>query len=78
MGEGATIWRGTALECSEAGNEIVLFHSTTAQKECNDGAIIGSVIRAENISYTSQLTVTVTSEMIGRSISCIHDNGVSA
>ena len=78
MGEGATIWRGTALECSEAGNEIVLFQSTTAQGECNNGAIVGRVIRAENNSYTSQLTVTVNTEMIGRNISCIHDNGVSA
>ena len=78
VGEGATIWRGTALECSEAGNEIVLFQSTTAQGECNNGAIVGRVIRAENNSYTSQLTVTVNTEMIGRNISCIHDNGVSA
>ena len=80
MGEGAITWRGTAFECSDAGNEIVLFHSTTAQGECNNGAIVGRVIRAENNSYTSQLTVTVNtdSEMIGRNISCIHNNGVSA
>ena len=78
VGEGAITFRGTAFECSDAGNEIVLFHSTTAQGECNNGAMVGRVIRTGNNSYTSQLTVTVTTEMIGRNISCVHDNGVSA
>ena len=76
MGEGATIWKGSAFECLSTNNEILLLHSfnSRAQGECNNGAIVGRVIRAENNTYTSQLTVTITSEMIGKSISCFHDS----
>ena len=76
-GEGATIWNGTAFDCLVTNNEIVLLHSanSTSQRECNNGAVTGRLIHADSNSYTSQLTVRVSSEMIGRSISCIHDSG---
>ena len=77
LGEGATFWKGTAFDCLVTNNEIILFHSinSTSQRECNNGAVTGHLIHADNNLYTSQLTVRVSSEMIGRSISCIHDSG---
>ena len=61
-------------------NEIVLLHahsSSSSPLQCNDGAIQGRItdINTANNTYTSQLSVTVNSDLEGRSISCIHDSG---
>lgn len=79
VGEGATIWKGTAFECAATNNEIVLFHEysngmSSNQRACNNGTIIGRIIRAENGTYTSQVTVVVRPEMASRSIQCIYDS----
>ena len=47
--------------------------STGTLKTCNNGAIVGRSLRVEdNSSYTSQLNVTVSSDMFGESIECAH------
>ena len=78
-GSGATIWKGTAFDCSLTNNEIAIFHSinytSERSKACNNGAIIGSAVRAENHSYTSQLTVHVSDELNGTTVVCVHDDG---
>ena len=76
LGEGATIWKGTVLDCLATNNEILFLHSinSTSQRECNSGTVTGRLIHTDNNSYTSQLTVRVSSEVIGRNISCIHDS----
>jgi hypothetical protein len=79
VGEGATIWKGTAFECANTDNEIVLLHahsSSSSPLQCNDGAIEGRItdIGTFNNTYTSQLSVAVSSELEGMSISCIHDS----
>ena len=80
---GATVWRGTALNCTMSDHEIVLLHSrfesnTGTLRICNNGAIVGRSLRVENnSSYTSQLNVTVSSDMIGESIECAHDHGTT-
>ena len=72
---GFTVWSGTAFDCSPA--EIIIPHHefTTPVKECNDGAIVARSLRVEGNNYTSQLNVTVTSEMKGRTIECAFDDG---
>ena len=41
---------------------------------CNNGTIVGQDIRVDNDTYyTSQLSVLVTSDIIGESTECIHD-----
>ncbi len=86
VGEGATIWKGTAFECASTDNEIVLLHahsSSSSPLQCNDGAIQGRItdISTANNTYTSQLSVEISSELEGRSISCIHysssDGGIN-
>lgn len=79
VGEGATIWKGTLFECVATNNEIVLFHEysngiSSSQRVCNNGTITGRIIRAENGTYTSQVTITVHPEMDSRSIQCIYDS----
>jgi hypothetical protein len=79
VGEGATIWKGTAFECASTDNEIVLLHarsSSSSPLQCNDGAIQGRItdISTVNNTYTSQLSVSVSNELEGRSISCMHDS----
>ena len=76
---GYTVWQGTAFDCSSG---IALFHGRFtsdegAYGECNNGAIIGQSLRAENDTYTSQLNVKVSSDMIGNSIECVYDSGTS-
>ena len=78
---GATVWRGTVFNCPLSDHEIVLLHGrfesdTGTFKTCNNGAIVGRGLRVEdNSSYTSQLNVTVSPDMIGESIECSHDHG---
>ena len=76
-GSGAIVWRGTAFDCSSSSNEIVLFQSSSGTQVCNNGAISGRIFRAENNTYISQLTVSVSAEMIGMNISCFHDSGAT-
>jgi hypothetical protein len=83
FGSGATIWKGTAFDCSLTNNELTIFHSInyTSQKpqNCNNGAIIGHAIRAENDSYTSQITIQVGDEYLnGTTVVCAHDNGTDS
>ena len=59
------------LSCYRHSSFIVVL---TPKKTCNDGAISGRIIRAENNTYVSQLTVSFSAEMIGLTISCFHDS----
>ena len=76
-GSGAIVWRGTAFDCSTSSNEMVLLQSSSGTEVCNDGAISGCIIGADNNTYLSQLTVSVSAEMIGMNISCFHDSGAT-
>ena len=74
---GSTIWRGSAFNCSREG--VVLLHrlftsESDVHQMCNNGFIVGRGLRSENGCYTSQLNVTVTPDMIGKSIECVHNN----
>ena len=75
--DGFTIWRGSAFNCE--GNEITLRHrlftSGGAMGECNRGSIVGRSLRIANGSfYTSQLSIRVSSEVIGEGIECLHED----
>ena len=79
-----TVWKGGAFHCPSNKHEIVLLHSRFTSEsedeafgECNDGAIVGRGLRVENNSYTSQLNVTLTSDLAGESIECVHDDGIN-
>ena len=69
-------WYNYSLERNS--NEIVIFHDInyTSQKPqtCNNGAIIGHVVRAENDSYMSQIS----DELNGTTVVCAHDNGTDS
>ena len=71
-GSSAAFWKGTAVNCPESNNEIN-FNTFLNTASCNEGAINASVIRADNNSYTSQLTVSVTSVRNGGNISCFSE-----
>ena len=82
VGRGATMWRGTAFNCSTSGNEIVLRHSrfTTpdgASDQCNNGNITGHSLQVEGEHYTSQIHVIFPPDLLGRTIECIHNNFAS-
>jgi hypothetical protein len=78
---GSTIWKGNFFrECVGTHDKnIVLLHSrlTAGPITCNNGSVIGQLLRVEpdNVTYTSQLTVIVNLETIGQSIRCEYDNG---
>ena len=78
---GATIWRGTAINCSETGNEIAFRHNTgvfTSVRGCSGRTIIGRGIRIEpGYVYTSQLNITVYSSA-EKKLECTYENGNSS
>ena len=55
----ATVWRGSAFNCTTNNTaEIILLDSGNSRLEdsvstCNNGAIFGQVVEFENSSYTS-------------------------
>ena len=73
--ESATVWTGTAFNCPRTNNEIFFQHGipNAVNASCNNGAISGRVVRADNDSYTSQLSILVTSEVLGGNVSCLSD-----
>ena len=77
-GPGSTVWKGTAFNCENSNNEIVLIHSRYnstmfSNRTCNDGAIMSHNLRNTDNQYTSQLTVVVNDIIAGGTIECIHD-----
>ena len=72
----ATVWTGTAFDCTQSNNEVIIFHSNFARPQaCNNGAIIGQGIRVENDTFISQLMIRTSDETNGSSIVCAHDTG---
>ena len=74
-GLGFTIWRGSAFDCSAQQNRILLRHmsfESGTMGSCNGGDIIGRSLGVSENVYTSQITVSVTSNLIGRIIECAY------
>jgi hypothetical protein len=46
-------------------------------KYCDNGAIIGRAVGAENDSYTSQIIIQVSNEFNGKTVVCVHDDGTN-
>ena len=75
---GVTVWSGSAFD--GAGGEIILSHNlynsteshvrAYGDLECNKGSIVAQGIRIENGTYTSWLTISVSTDM---SIECFYD-----
>lgn len=69
-----TIWHGSAFDCGPGSDEIWLQHSqfpSRARGSCNSGQILAqSVGVVNNTYYISQLNVTVSSDMLNKTIQC--------
>ena len=74
---GTTLWTGAVFDCSSSSNELILFHTSSDMKVCNNGAIAGRIVRAENNTYVSQLIISVSTITVGTNISCSHETGSS-
>jgi hypothetical protein len=77
-GGGITVWSGTAFNCSSSTNEIPLSHSRFMEgisRSCNSGAVVArSVGVTDDVCYTSQLRVQVSSSLNSRTVQCAHDS----
>ena len=74
-GLGFTIWQGSAFDCTAQLNQILMRHTSFESGTmglCNGGAIVGRSLGVNGSVYTSQLTVSVTSNLIGRMIECAY------
>ena len=74
-GSNTTIWGGSAFNCATAGNEINLIHPSGTSGECNNGAILGQSVTVDGTHFTSQLNVTVSSELNNKTVTCSSDSG---
>ena len=78
---GATVWRGTAIQCPDLNSRLILRHTNIRTfrdiRGCKNGDIIAQGTRFEvaNNSYTSQLNITVDSSMDNSSVECTYNNG---
>ena len=78
MGGGATIWRGSAFDCTS--NEIVLRHANfvpRTSESCNGENIIGESTGVDGTCYSSRLNVTVSSDLNGQTIGCYGNSNAS-
>ena len=75
IGGAFTVWAGSAFMCQ--GGEISLTHVRFLDSigACNDGAIIAQGVSLHDNHYTSHLNVTLSSELVGRTVSCSLDDG---
>jgi hypothetical protein len=74
-GLGFTIWRGSAFDCSAQQNRILLRHTlfeSGTMGSCNGGDIVGRSLGVSENVYTSQITVSVIPNLIGRIIECAY------
>lgn len=74
----STVWRGSAFDCNDNNNIIILHHvwfgTETAVGECNNNNIVGRGLRTENSSFTSRLYVTICPQFNNKTIECtIHE-----
>ena len=71
---GTTVWRGNFFDCS---NGIILLHDsdrfTLEKKDCNDGSIVAQGLIIDGDNYTSQLNITMNSDINGESIECYYN-----
>ena len=81
IGQGSTVWLGDdVFDCPDHSNEIILRHinfASTVIGKCNAGAIVGSSLSVTDNSYTSELNVMYMEDFTGKSITCVHDNGIA-
>lgn len=75
---GSTVWTGTAFQCPDTQDAITLLHSRFMSPEftskvymCNNGAIVARILGVEGSYYSSQLNITVTSYMAGKTVMCL-------
>ena len=71
------IWRGSAFNnCSGSNNNEISLQDAiggNVQERCN-GSIVGRVVKIESGSFTSQLDITISSAVTGKSIECAFQN----
>ena len=90
IGRTTTVWRGSAVHCTESNNEVVFLlnehndHTSSGgiYRSCKNGNSQGRIVRVENdsislVNYTSQLNITLTSDLVNQSIECVDDDGSS-
>ena len=86
IGTGATVFQGSAIksECESSSNEIILLHSRYnltdgAIATCKNGSIVGKSLRVDDYKhcYVSHLDLSFSSDLIGKTVKCIYDNGTS-
>ena len=77
----AIIWTGSAFNCQSSGNEIVLLPRSYRiyAVTCNNGAtfIAGQNLALQGNHHTSQLNVTTTPDIAGKTVECHRDNGTT-
>ena len=77
-GPGSTRWNGSAFNCTSG--QIRLRHSQfdsgEATGECNKGNITARGIRRNNMMYTSELYITMSHSLMGKTIQCLYHNGI--
>lgn len=82
-GNGSTVWKGTAFECSPSVNAITLLHSrfnsSNATGSCNNGAVVARGQHgSERGWYISQLKILTSTSISERAtVECVYDNGTS-
>ena len=76
---GTIVFTGSALNCPATNNEIVLTAGRNSSKSCNGGLIFGynKPRIGDNRLHNTLLNVTLTSDIIGHTITCSYDNGTT-
>ena len=79
-GPGNTIWNGTAFYCPLKSNETILRHSQFSSESgtsgnCNDRTLIEArSLGVINNCFSSQLNITITSDLKNKTIRCSHSS----
>ena len=78
------MFQGNIFNCNNSDDQIALLHSrfntiNGASGTCNNNKIHGYSLPVDTSSncYISQLNITVSQDMIGKTIQCVYDDGTT-
>ena len=83
MGGFATIWTGSVISklCEDSSGGILLLHSRfeldirlNNSITCSKDTLVVKSVSIDNNTYTSHLTVTVSSDILGDTVICAHSH----
>ena len=72
-----TTWTGSVFDCPEIDNELIFLHRRASEDttiSCNGGDIIGRIVGNTENNFVTQINITFSPSLNGKTIECFNHN----